>query len=140
MEGAHDTFDPGLVDLCHEGPDSLLGDGASRVTCKQSRILPGICGCRTRAGGLGRVGRICRRGWIRVHEKHKLDIATSEKAMDVIVLETIDIFQISMNVRFYKMQFLQDASVRSMQGDEAELRTYKALFPHCTSSTMSRLL
>lgn len=92
IERAHDALDPSLVDLGHKSADSLLCDRAGRVVSKRGALSTS---CRRWSGIRWWVRRISGRIGIRVHEEHEFDIATSQEAVDIIILKSVDIFEVA---------------------------------------------
>lgn len=82
VKGAHDSLDPRLVDLKHEGTDGLLSLRARRVGGDGGRRRPRVGNA---AGGRGR-GRLV--------QEHELDVAARQEAGYVIVEEAVDAFEI----------------------------------------------
>lgn len=140
VEGVHDTFYPGLVDVHHELADSFLGLLTVGVVGQQGTLSSGDR--RMRSWRLAcRIRRIRGCIGVRVHQEQELDIATSQITMHVIVLEPVDVFQIASNDQYERSQYtrllLARATFRRVSEGE---NTYRPLLPHCTSSTISRLL
>ena len=83
--------------LEHELPHRVFSLLTRRVRRQHGGILPyyrGPCSRRWRRGLVGGVGRGAR---VRVHEEHEFDVAAGEEAVDVVVLESVDFFEISVN-------------------------------------------
>ena len=89
----HDALDPGLIDLEHELPHRLLGLRTAGIAGQQSS-LPRRRGRRSGGVGAGIVG-VGRRARVRVHEQEELDVAAGQEAVDVIVLEAVDVFEVA---------------------------------------------
>ena len=91
IERIHDALDPGLVNLRHELPHSVFGLSTSGVVGKQSTLPRRRSGGRTPRG----IRRVSRRAGIWVHQEHEFDVAAGEEAVDVVVLETVHVLEVS---------------------------------------------